>query len=64
MPAELLNLVFWYLWSIYPVIWTTTADMHIVLYFPGATLKHPVPHRGLPKWLLVCKMFLYQGRAV
>lgn len=37
--------------------------MHIIFYFLGPISKHSVTAIGLPKWLLVCKMFLYEGRA-
>ena len=65
LPAEILNIIFWYLWSHYSIIWTKSAGMQFLLSFVDGIFKHLMTSScGLPTWLLVCKMFLYEGRAM
>jgi type III secretion system FlhB-like substrate exporter len=64
MPAEIHNNIFWNLWASYSIIWTKSGGMQFLLCFLAAISKHSVTSRGLPIWLLVCKMFLYEGRAM
>lgn len=57
-------MILWYLCAPYSHIYARFKGMQFVLCFIDSIPEDSVVSNGFPKWLLTCKLFLFEGRAM